>query len=742
MRAPAEPGAPAPSPGDEVNRLCAVRAVHVTAAIVLLSTGVTSNGHAAIPCADRSESALPADAYYVAPGDALRIPLLLHQHHRIRLAPGADYRASPTTTVRSNEAIYGAAGTRMSTIVVAPGTHNAIVSGVVPAALEFPPSDLPTSQNCFERFAARTYAQSPLTLRGAVVEDNLFLDVARVVVDTSQSGRVVNNRFIRTLVHGESPALFLRGRGRHSEDNNVFLWMNVLGPVGDGVIIQGEAQVNIIGLDAENWNQHGQATHAAMMAISDTRLFRGFVLQGGAQLPSPTRYLDVSASEVQLAGMRVYRAASPAVTLDAAVSRFANLMPINVNVEDRAGAAGRLIAYENGGGGVSVRHGEIPEDDGPGRPSGSWEAPHLDQPSDTDRRALSLARRRSAEDSREYLQSLIDRDKVAFVPAGTYYVSGPLRLKTGEGLIGAGAGRTIIIAKSRDIDLIEGADHYDRKQTTTFSLVDLTLQGGRIGIRHDEAGAGKGAQFNLIHLSHVVIRDMSQAGISIAGIYGWDNNLIDHVTFYGMPVAIQQTPSAWYISSAVNGDVEGMNYMDKNVFYRCRFDRVGIGMELTAKRANGLNACIECRFEHNEVAAIRATYNVSTVVANSDFVDNGGDPVIASNMPIGIVGSRFVGGSGNSFLDTDAICEGCTFTRSGAGATSIGRKGARVLLIDSRSAAVPLGPVTAGLFIDTALTETAKLHSRVVELRDGQAVGLVPGTPKPTEQLLGEWSGG
>jgi hypothetical protein len=294
----------------------------VAVAAVSLSSGLASPVHGAIPCANRDEAALPSDAYHVGLSEAIQLPALLRQHHRVQLAPGADYRRSPTITLQSGDALYGAAGTRTSAIIVAPGTHDAIVSGVVPEALEFPASNQPTSQNCFERFAARTYAQQPLTLKNAVVENNLFLDVGQVFVDTSRSGRVANNRFIRTLVHGASPVVVLRGSGSASEDRNVFLWMNVLGPIGDAVLIDGESQVNVIGLDAENWNQHGQATRPAMMSVSGTRVFRGYILQGGAALPAPTRYLDVSATTVELAGMRLYKAANPAVTVADSVSAF------------------------------------------------------------------------------------------------------------------------------------------------------------------------------------------------------------------------------------------------------------------------------------------------------------------------------------------------------------------------------------------------------------------------------------
>jgi hypothetical protein len=711
----------------------------VAVAALFLSIGVSSTARAAIPCANRDEAALPGDAFYVSPSEAIQLAALLRQHHRIQLAPGADYRRSPTITLQSNDAIYGAAGTRTSAIIVAPGTHNAIVSGVIPEALEFPPSSLPTSQNCFERFAARNYAQQPLTLKDVVVENNLFLDVSQVFVDTSHSGRVANNRFIRTLVHGASPVVVLRGSGSGSEDRNVFLWMNVLGPIGDAVLIDGESQVNIIGLDAENWNQHGQATRAAMMSVADTRVFRGYILQGGAQLPAPTRYLDVSATAVELAGVRLYKAANPAVRVADTVSAFTNLLPVNVTLENHGARQLQLTAFENGNDGVTVQgtaedHPELPH----ARAVTAWEAPHLRAVSETQGRDW-LAQRATAPDSREYLQHLIDTANIAIIPAGTYYISGPLKLRNGQGIVGAGADRTTIVAKSAGVDLIEGADHYEQKRASSFSLIGVTLQGGRDGIRHDETGAGKGAQFNLTHLSHVVIRDMAEAGISISGIYGWDNNLIDNVTFYRVPIGIKQTPSAWYVSAALNGDVEGMNYMDKNVFYRCQFDEVGVGMELTAKRANGLNACIECLFRHNRSAAMRLTWNVSTVVANSDFIGNGGDPVIATNLPIGIVASRFIDGSGKSFLDSDAICEGCKFLHAGDGVTSVGHEGGRVLLINSVSTGVPLGTVSRALLMNSSFREIEKLPAKVAEIRGGVRRALVSGRSQPAEQLLRQW---
>jgi hypothetical protein len=346
----------------------------------------------------------------------------------------------------------------------------------------------------------------------------------------------------------------------------------------------------------------------------------------------------------------------------------------------------------------------------------------------------------AAPDSRKLIQDLIDAQGVAIVPAGVYYLSGPLYLHNGQGIVGAGAGRTALVAKSSDVDLVASDDHLEDKHATSLSLIDITLQGGRAGIRHDEQGSGKGAQYNLMHISHVVIRDMSEAGIVISGIYGWDNNLIDNVVFLDSPVGILQLPNPKYISAQVSGDIAGMNYLDKNVFYRCRFERVGRGMDLVAKRANGLNACIECSFRENARGAMRLVNNLSTVIANSDFDDGGGDPVIESNFAVGIVGSRFKAGrETKSFLDTDAICEGCSFTGTGASKASIARGRARVVLMNTTSSNVEIGAEVSGLFLDTSFKGSALVPARLAVLSAGREQVLVEGPPVPAPELLVDW---
>ncbi|MEJ0099928.1 MAG: hypothetical protein WDO12_09355 [Pseudomonadota bacterium] len=232
--------------------------------LILALLAIPAAALARIACMNRGGDALPADAYPVPVSRVAELPALLAQHGRIQLDPAGDYRKATGITLRSGQAIFGIANTRIGRVVVVPGTSGAILSGVVPERLEFPPSRLVTHDNCFERFGARGIAQQPLVLRDAMVENNLFLDYGQLVVDTTAGGAVRNNRFIRTVVHGNSPALQLSGRAGGS-DRNVFLWTNLLSVIGDGILVQGEAEANFVGFDAEDWNSRAMAATPAML---------------------------------------------------------------------------------------------------------------------------------------------------------------------------------------------------------------------------------------------------------------------------------------------------------------------------------------------------------------------------------------------------------------------------------------------------------------------------------------------
>ena len=282
-------------------------------------------------------------------------------------------------------------------------------------------------------------------------------------------------------------------------------------------------------------------------------------------------------------------------------------------------------------------------------------------------------------------------------------------------------------------------DHLEAPRATRFTLMDITLQGGRAGIRHAAEGAGKGAQFNLIHLSHVVFSDMAEAGIAVDGIYGWDNNLLDHLTFRHMPVGIRQIPNPRYAGPAVDGDVAGMNYMDKNVFFRCRFEDVGVGMQMLAKRADGLNACIECRFANFAISAVELENNLSSLFANSDFVGSGSGPVIRSNQLLGIAASRFSAVRDKAvLLDADVACEDCRVVPARGAVPQLVAPNRIVSLVNSQIGNAEFPADSTVLLMDTDASGVAAA-GRLRFFSGGQWKTLAGGAPKPRPALLVEW---
>ena len=88
---------------------------------------------------------------------------------------------------------------------------------------------------------------------------------------------------------------------------------------------------------------------------------------------------------------------------------------------------------------------------------------------------------------------------------------------------------------------------------------------------------------------------MANAGILIDNIYAWDNNFIDHTNFYRCKTGIKQRPDPAY----VRDDHIGMTFLDKNVFYQTQFVENDVAIDWQAKRANNLNAFINCLFKNN-----------------------------------------------------------------------------------------------------------------------------------------------
>jgi hypothetical protein len=116
-------------------------------------------------------------------------------------------------------------------IVVEPGCSGAVVSGVI-ADLRFPASIIPTKNNLFRRVTNGTGR-----VEGATLIDNLFLDSAYWAwrIDTSKSGFLQNNRFIRQVYHAKGDACVWTASSSAPSptSGNVMLW-----PISDSASAQ------------------------------------------------------------------------------------------------------------------------------------------------------------------------------------------------------------------------------------------------------------------------------------------------------------------------------------------------------------------------------------------------------------------------------------------------------------------------------------------------------------------------
>jgi hypothetical protein len=134
----------------------------------------------------------------------------------------------------------------------------------------------------------------------------------------------------------------------------------------------------------------------------------------------------------------------------------------------------------------------------------------------------------------------------------------------------------------------------------------------------------------------------------------------------------------------------------------------------------------------------------SPIFVNSQFVNNGGDPIInTGGATTFYVNCHFsFGAQGASFLSGQALAEACTFDlggRSSAVNTSIVSSSSwnsAVSLYNSQSTGVPLGAMKSGILLNTILSSNPTLNYAGVLLQNFTSIVFLPGAPIPSPQYL------
>jgi hypothetical protein len=345
------------------------------------------------------------------------------------------------------------------------------------------------------------------------------------------------------------------------------------------------------------------------------------------------------------------------------------------------------------------------------RPGTPWERPNFGPiPDPAGPNWATLPDRSVQPDDAPALQAMINAGTT--VPAGTYYIGTSLKLKRNQGLIGSGADRTVIIAKTSTLDMIIADDigaPANQPTARSISIADITLQGGLNGLHLEPIGTATAyydtdgvtlkpftyyttdpetglpvlnaarAQYTSCYINHVTFRNMATAGIFLDRIYAADNNVCRYLNFVGCGTGIKQQVDPGYRSAF--GDAPGNEYsarfmyLDKNTFYKCQFVGNNIAMDLIGSRSCNLNTWISCLFKDNPHGAAGMGAYLKTVFANCDFVNNGvyslrGTPlasVTGVNVLVSFLSCDFdaAGTNTTNILGGPVIVEGSTFTQSG-----------------------------------------------------------------------------
>ncbi len=748
------------------------------------------------------------------PWNAYRLPLplpagatiqsALDTYQTVVLNPG-DYSAGAAFTLRSGQRLYGSpVGTTIPAVTLAPGAQGAVLSTVkvaAPYTVTFPASATQITSGC-----VFMHVTGSIIVNGGMLQDNLFLElVGSINIDTSTGGYARNNRFIRTRTHASSPQLVMLGDAARNSYGNVFLWKNFLTPGGDPTNINNQADLTLVGGDAESWNYNGTGTQA-LWKVGSMGTLRIFGMNGGNHGGFKTGDFDVNADEFQLYNDTLETSPATLVDYKLGANNLRSLLVSSANAgkvwTNAATNPFRLKGFDGGTTDVSTSTssvttpvwtaftGALPTAQqttlrgmvvNSTRPAGQvpWEAPLYD-PIPDPAGPNWAANRANQTDSKDDLQLRINAG-LPILP-GIYYISGPLKIKRDQALMGSGADVTAIIAKTGTFDMIVADDTNNPTQGTSRRIVvaDLTLQGGKNGIHLEPVGTGttqadgttpiwtgrfdtstppkqyvSRAQYVGCYIDHVTFRNMQGsvpgtdgAGIFMDRIYALDNIFFGYVNFVNCDTGLKQKTDPGYIGGDVADDpfAARMMYMDKCVFYRSQFVGNRLALDLWGNRGSNLNAWINCLFQGNTGGAAVMNNYLATVFANCDFINNGGASVVSDNYSTSHVSCSFeAGANGVAMFGGPVSAEGCSFDRTvSTTAKILNGSNSRVFLSNCSTTNMPIGlPATAnGMLINTRLGADSTLNQQMISLKNGTVYTLLPGTPNPGAQLLfgSDWS--
>jgi hypothetical protein len=361
----------------------------------------------------------------------------------------------------------------------------------------------------------------------------------------------------------------------------------------------------------------------------------------------------------------------------------------------------------------------------------TWERPYFHTPPNpvsTER----MATRAGKTDQSAEIQKLINRDGIAQLQEGIYYISKPLTIKSGQGIIGKGSGKTAIVGITDDFDLILANDDVSKKNKTSvrYFLAHLTLQGGKKGFHVNPVGKKNNKlQLSSCTFKHLNFRNQKN-GMHFDQFYGVDNNFFDNVNFIDCEVGIMQTPDPTF--DVHKGETNTMMYMDKNVFYKSQIIRCKVGFSLLSRRPNNLNAWIDCKFDSNGIS-VDLENPINPIFANCNFRNSKGEYIIGREKAASFYNCDFTNNDVRSVFRLQRVyAEGSRFY----GTSRLFSKWSGEGFIFNSMVQGSLGTMKNGLLINNNFTRFPYFNYLMVELKNNERMTIIDKKSSAKPQFL------
>jgi hypothetical protein len=533
-------------------------------------------------------------AFHVSVAQKAELQTLLDRHGAIRLDPNADYRTSknPVLTMHSGQRVLGGWNTRVPRIIIPGGASNVVVIGVRSDGAPDVELTGGAENDDVEIVGGNSGPGTQIRVRirdGARVNRLRLVEYGGLDVQQTTSGYVRDSTFTAMLGYWPGPQISWRGNSSEPSRGNALLGVVSLTP-GDGSRIENAGDLWLVAWDCESWNGPGTGSPRCFTIDRAPRVVSvslgggtAYPKLGGAladirNVPTVVSWFEhgaggqIDGADLRLENVGTFLSIQPDVGFrqrdEHAPDGATRVRVLQPSPSDRGARIASNVAALS----AADRNALLAIADAALPPSQTKPTRRAidDALGPSWRDGLS-----SRPDSSARIQADIDKNGIATLAPGTYYLDRPLKVGSrtrAEGILGDDRDEVYLVAKG-DFPLVEGRGDFGGDPRTgegvVISLVlgGLTLYGGTHGIHlsAEPGNLGRGGVVAWSQFSDLKLMHQRVAGINASGIAGIDENLWYRVDFVDVPIAFRGNGT---------GASFGMNYADKQHFVDCQFQNV------------------------------------------------------------------------------------------------------------------------------------------------------------------------